>query len=306
MDMAARNPLDMDLVRTFLVVAETLHFTRAAERLGRTQSAVSLQVKRLEDNVGARLLRRSNREVRLTPEGEKLQRYARAMLRLQDETLAALGHPSTRGHVRLGVTDNSMCYLEPVLRRFAADHPLVEVEFRCDRSWHSLDALAAGEVDIALVTQDCGRKGGIPARREPLVWAAARGAAPERVDPLPLALFGTGCIYRGAAEKALAAAGRAYRHAYSSASRDGLNLAVDAGLAVTIVPEGVMPANWRRLGPDRGFPALPDFELLLFRSQAEVPRAAEALAGTILAVLGGPSESRQPGASPDGGKKRKS
>lgn len=291
-----RNPLDMDLLRTFLVVAETLHFTRAAERLGRTQSAVSLQVKRLEENLGARLLRRSNREVRLTPEGEMLLRYARAMLRLQDETLAALGHPSTRGLVRLGVTDNSMCYLEPVLRRFGADHPLVEVEFRCDRSWHSLDALAAGEVDLALVTQDCGRKGGTVARREPLVWAAVKGAAPDRIRPLPLALFGTGCIYRKAAEDALKTAGRGYRHAYSSASRDGLNLAVDAGLAVTIIPEGVMPAHWRRLGPDDGFPALPDFELLLFRSADEVPPAADALAATILAVLGEPHDRPKAGA----------
>lgn len=283
-------PLDIDLLRAFTAVADTRHFTRAAERLGRTQAAVSMQIKRLEQVIGARLFQRSNRKVRLTGEGETLQRYARQMLRLHDETLAAFGRPATQGRVRLGVTDTSMCYMRPVLRRFAEEHALVEVEFRCDRSWHALDTLEAGETELALVTQPCGRTGGRVVRREPLVWAAAKGSAVAALDPLPVALFGPGCIYRKAAEQALEAAGRTYRHAYNSASRDGLDAAVGAGLAVTIMPRSVMPADWYALGPDDGFPPLPEIEILLYRSGAETPQAARALAATICEVLGEPAE----------------
>jgi len=277
--------LDIDLIRTFVTVADTRNFTRAADRLGRTQSAVSLQIKRLEEIVGARLFHRTNRKVQLSSEGEMLQRYAREMLRLQVETLAAFGHPASIGRVRLGVTDTSMCYLQPVLRQFADHYPLVEIEFRCDRSWHALDALESGEVDLALVTQPCGRKGGQVVRREPLVWAASKNSSAAHLDPLPLALFGPGCIYRDEAEQALTAANRKFRHAYNSASRDGLDAAVNAGLAVTMIPRSVMPANWTKLGLEGGFPKLPDIELLLFGSGAETTQVARALETTMREVL---------------------
>lgn len=288
-NMTMPYALDIDLLRSFAAVADTRHFTKAAERLGRTQSAVSLQIKRLEQAVGARLFHRSNRAVRLTGEGETLQRYARQMLRLHDETLAAFGRPATQGRVRLGVTDTSMCYMWPVLRRFAEDHALVEVEFRCDRSWHALETFEAGETDLALVTQPCGREGGRIVRREPLVWAAAKGSAVAALDPLPVALFGPGCIYRKTAERALEAAGRPFRHAYNSASRDGLDTAVGAGLAVTTVPRSVMPADWYALGPGDGFPPLPEIEILLFTPAARMSQAAQALATTIAEVLGEPA-----------------
>ena len=190
--------LDIDLLRAFVTVADTRHFRVAAERLNRTQSAVSLQVKRLEAAIGTRLFERNRRMVRLTPAGEDLRGYAGRMLRLNDETLAAFGMPALRGRVRLGATDTSMCFLPPIPARFAGELPLVEMEIRCDRSWEALDALEAGDLDLALVTQPCGRAGGTLVRREPLVWAVAKGSGADAVDPLPLALFGPGCIYRKA------------------------------------------------------------------------------------------------------------
>jgi DNA-binding transcriptional LysR family regulator len=277
--------LEIDLLRSFVTVAETRHFTLAAQRLNRTQSAVSMQVKRLEQVVGARLFSRTKRMVRLTAEGEAFRRYANRMLRLNDETLAHFGRPSLQGRVRVGATDTSMCFLPPVLSRFAQAYPLIEFEIRCERSWEALDALDAGEVDLALVTQPCGRTGGETVRRDPLAWAAAQGSVADEIDPLPLALFGPGCIYREAALRALEGHGRAWRHAYNSPSRDGLDVAVSAGLAVTIIPESALPATWRILKPESGFPDLPDMEILMYRARDDASGPASAFADAVTETL---------------------
>jgi DNA-binding transcriptional LysR family regulator len=291
--------LEIDLLRTFVTVAETRHFTLAAERLHRTQSAVSMQVKRLETLVGARLFHRNRRAVRLTAEGESLRHYANRMLRLNDETLAAFGRPSLRGRVRLGATDTSNWFLPPVLARFGQEHPLIEMEIRCDRSWEALDALEAGEVDLALVTQPCGRRGGERVRREPLLWAVASWSGIDEADPLPLALFGPGCIYREAALAALDGCGRRWRHAYNSTSRDGLDVAVAAGMAVTVLPRSAVSSSVRVLGPEAGFPSLPDMEILLFRAPGEAGLAAASLARAIVETLGEPATPTGPDGLPE-------
>ena len=280
-----KSDLEIDLLRSFVAVAETRHFTRAAARLNCAQSAVSMQIKRLETLIGVRLFDRTKRTVKLTPHGELLRRYANRILRLNEETLAAFGATSLSGRVRLGATDTSMCFLPPILSRFAQRHPLIELEIRCDRSWEALDALGAGELDLALVTQPCGRAGGETVHREPLIWAAARDAAVDAVDPLPLALFGPGCIYREAATAALDAAGRCWRHAYNSASRDGLDVAVDAGLAVTIVPQRALKPAWRPLGPAEGFPPLAEMALLLYRGADDAGAPVATLCETIVETL---------------------
>ena len=122
-----KRNLDLDLLRSFAVVAETQNFTRAAERLGRVQSAVSMQVKRLETIVDTRLFRRTKRMVRLTPDGIILLRYANRMLRLNEQALADLAGQAIEGRVRLGATDTSMCYLPAVLLRFAQSYPLIDI-----------------------------------------------------------------------------------------------------------------------------------------------------------------------------------
>ena len=277
--------LDIDLLRAFTTVAECRHFTLAAERLQRTQSAVSMQVKRLESRVGARLFERSTRGVRLTADGEAFRRYAQGLLRLNDEALAAFGRPSVQGRVRLGATDTTMCLLPPILSRFAEAYPLVELEIRCERSWEALTALEAGELDLALVTQSCGHTGGELLCREPLVWATARDSAVDELEPLPLALFGPGCVYREAALKALDTAGRSWRHAYNSASRDGLDVAVSAGLAVTATPLSALPSEWRVLGSDRGFPPLPEMDVLLYHATGEASAPVATLADVIAESL---------------------
>jgi DNA-binding transcriptional LysR family regulator len=283
-----RPDLDIDLLRSFAAVADAKQFTLAAERLNRTQSAVSMQIQRLESAVATKLFHRGRRQVRLTSDGEKLRAYAHRMLRLNDEALAAFGQAALQGRIRFAATDTSMCYLPPVLSRFAESYPLIELEIDCKRSWDALEALDAGEHDLALVTQSRGRPDGEVVRREPLVWAAARGSAAGTVDPLPLALFGKGCIYREAATDALDKSGRKWRHAYDSPSRDGLAVAVSAGLAVTIVPQSAMPANWMPLGAEEGFPALPEIEIQLYLRHVwgdDIPAPVAAFAETIRAEL---------------------
>lgn len=282
-----KRDLDLDLLRSFAAVAETKSFTRAAERLGRVQSAVSMQVKRLEDVVGSKLFHRTRRDVRLTPNGVVLLHHAQRMLRLNDQVLADFGRQAIGGRVRLGTTDTTMCFMPAVLSRFAQSYPLIELEVRCDRSWEALDALEAGEVDLALVTQPCGRDGGRVVRRESLMWAVSRDSVVDEQDPVPLAIFAPGCIYREAALKALAATGRNWRHAYNSPSRDGLDVAVAAGLAVTIVPEGALAPGLRVLGPEQGYPLLPAIEILLYRPAGAGSAAVATLAEVIVETLDG-------------------
>ncbi len=175
-----------------------------------------------------------------------------------------------------------MGFLPPVLSRFAQSYPLVELEIRCDRSRQALDAIEAGEVDLTLVTQPCGRAGGQVVRREPLCWAVARDSMADEHDPVPLAIFAPGCIYREAALGALDASGRAWRHAYNSPSRDGLDVAVAAGLAVTIVAESGLGPGLRPVAPEQGLPPLPEIEIFLFRAPGiaspPIARLAEVIA----------------------------
>lgn len=249
--------LDLDLLRAFVAVSDTGSFTRAAQRVNRVQSAVSMQIKRLEEVVGQRLFDRDRRSVTLTGEGEQLLGYARRMILLNEEALSNLGRDDMAGTVRLGASDVASYLLPDILSRFADSYPKLQLEIHCDRSWHLLDAVEAGDLDLALVTQHRDRAAGKIVRQEPLVWAAARGHQPQELDPLPLAIFAPGCIYRDAALAALDACGRPWRIAYNSANTAGLQAAVSAGLAVTTAVQSSIGPTLQVLGEAEGFPPLP-------------------------------------------------
>ncbi|MDF1791535.1 MAG: LysR substrate-binding domain-containing protein [Thalassobaculaceae bacterium] len=271
----ALRSLDLDVLRAFVMVAETRSFTRAAERLNRGQSAVSMQMKRLEEMTGCRILERSRRRVDLTADGAHLLSYARRLLRLNDEALGSLDRCARTGKVRVGVTDTSMIYVSRILRAFAERCPLVQVEMTCGRSWEALADLDDGKIDLALVTQPCGHEGGRLLWREPLVWVASADAEAEAREPLPLALFAPGCIYRDAVLRQLEASGRAYRLVYSSANSLGLSAAVTAGIAVTIMPVSAVGPGLRVVAGDAGLPDLPELDLLLYLRESPTvgPRA---------------------------------
>jgi len=292
--MASLPNLDIDLLRAFVAVAETGSFTRAAGHLGRVQSAVSMQVKRLEEVAGQRLFDRSRRKVALSPDGEVLLGYARRMLALNQAALSDLGQAAVAGRVRLGTADTAAYFLPGILARFAQALPRVQLEVRCDRSWHLLDALDAGELDLALVTQQGDRRGGQALRREPLVWASARGQAAHETDPLPLAVFAPGCAYRAAAMDALDLAGRDWRVAYSSTSVAGVQAAAMTGFAVGVLPQSTLLKGMRVLGEADGLPPLPDYAITLHAAPghaapgnqpAPVARLAEDIAAQLALPL---------------------
>jgi DNA-binding transcriptional LysR family regulator len=279
--------LSSDLLRTFLAVADEGGFTRAAESIHLTQAAVSMQVKRLEENVGKSLFLRKGRKVSLTADGETLISYARRILLLQKEAMGALAKPELTGMVRIGTPDDYAGYLPPILIRFSKTHPKVQVKVLCQPSAELHDMMRKGEVDLILTTANCGTPTGLGtvARMEPLAWVASAHHWPEREDPIPLAVFSDGCPVRDNGLAALEAMGKPYRIAYASPSIAGLLAAVGAGLAVGLLAGVNTPDNARILGPEEGFPILPPVMLELYtRSGA----AVGVLASHFLEVLRNP------------------
>ncbi|MGO1121156.1 LysR family transcriptional regulator [Rhodovibrionaceae bacterium A322] len=289
----SNQTFSLDLLRTFVVVADTQNFTRAAERLNCVQSAVSMQIQRLEESLQVRLLERSKRRVNLTAEGRILLQYGQRILHLKEQALAEIEHRSLFGKVRIGASDTAMCYLPDVLKAFSQRYPQIDVELQCGRSWEVLDELEAGKVDLAYVTQKCGRRGGREISRSNLVWAAAANSDVDQMIPVPLAIFAPGCIYRKAAIEALDKAGRDYRFAYESPSRAGLEQVIAAGLAVTIIPEDRVDPGLRiitegEISTPTSLPPLPPFSTYLFGASRQ-SASIQAFAGLLEEVVKTPA-----------------
>ncbi|MDR3669981.1 MAG: LysR substrate-binding domain-containing protein [Holophaga sp.] len=264
-------PLDLDLLNTFIAVCETGNFSNAVPRVGRSQSAISMQMQRLEETVGHRLLERGPRIVTPNASGADFLVYARRLLRLSDEALASVNRPEERGRVRLGVPDDyASSLLPPVLSRFAREHPRVTVELACEPSRRLVPAIEQGRLDLAIITRLPDQPLEV-LRRENLVWVAAPDHAAWEADPLPLAMF-EGCAARTNLLEALSHAGRSYRRAYSSESTLGLIAAVQAGLAVAGLARCSVPPALRIIGEAEGLPALRDLEMgLLGDSRGSAP-----------------------------------
>jgi len=277
--------LDPDLLRTFIYIAEEGSFTRAAQRVGRTQSAVSMQMQRLEGLLGERLLSRGKGgSVQMTPHGQFLLQRARELLTLNDDIWTSFRTPSVQGTVRLGTPDDyALRYLPQILKRFAESHPAVQVEVLCLPSSDLVTRLRAGELDLTLCS-DGNEKPGWPATplwRGPLAWITSERHAPHRLDPLPVALAADHCTWAVAAIRALEAVGRPYRVAYRSATQLGTHIPVIAGLAVTVSTISWLPDGVRPLRADEGMPDLPDFGIFMMRSPDALQPVTDALASYI-------------------------
>lgn len=277
-------PLQTDLLRTFIAVHDHGGFTRAAEVVHLTQSAVSMQVRRLEEIVGRDLFIRKGKSVELTSEGETLARHARQILKLQDEALSALAQPEVKGSVRLGIPDDYVSFLPPIFKQFSRTYPKVKVEIICRQSNEIHELMKREELDLALVTANCGNPVsiGTVVRLEPLAWIAAAHQAVEKEDPIPLAMFTDQCFVHEAAVKMLEKMGRSCRVAYSSPSMAGLMAAVKSGLAVALVTRTNLPEDVRILSPDDGFPVMPPVPLELHMRPGA---AVEVLAQCFMEVL---------------------
>lgn len=278
--------LDTDLFRAFLAVHDAGGFTRAAERLGRSQSTVSLQIQKLEHALGGRsLFQRSGRGTQLTPDGELLLAYARQMLRIAEEVSDRFGGTQVAGTVRVGVPEDfATFHLPEVLARFSDAHPRIALDVRCELTIPLLDGFRDGAFDIVLVKREPqGPGGGVRVWREHLVWAACDARRFAAADPLPLVLAPTPCVYRRRAIRALDALGRRWRIAYTSPSLAGALAAVRAGLGVTVLPVEMVPAGLVELTE---LPALDEAEIALLRA-GSLNRAGELLAAHIVRSLEG-------------------
>lgn len=250
--------LDIDLLRSFATVAETGVLGRAAQRLGRTQAAVSMQMKRLEDQVDRPLLNRNGRGVTLTIDGERLLIHARNILRSHDEAAAELVGDQLRGNLRFGCPDDyAAVLLAPILRTFARRYPEVFIEVTCAPTPRLREKLKLQLLDIALVSLPNTATPDRILRREPLVWVARKDVDVRQLDPLPLALSDRDTLDFKAATQLLNEAGRAHRIAYASGSVAGLLAVVRSGLAVTVLTKTAVPRDLTMLRPGSGLPKLP-------------------------------------------------
>ena len=279
--------LDLDLVRTFVTIAGTGNFTRAAEILRRQQSTISLQVQRLEIALGQKLIERTPRSVRLTSEGETFLGYARRLLDLNDEVVSRVNEPHMQGIVRLGTPEDfATRHLPEVLARFTQAYPAVALEVTCDLTLNLIERFRKGAFDLTLIKREraAAEPGGIRVWREPLVWVTADRDFWSVEGPLPLVVSPTPCVYRKRATEALDKAHRAWRIAYTCGSLAGSLAAVKAGLGVTILPKDMVPAGLHVIdgGP---LPDLKDTEIaLLHIERLSVP--ARRLMEHVIKCLG--------------------
>ena len=267
--------LDPDLLRTFVFIAEEGSFTRAGQRVGRTQSAVSMQLQRLETLLGQTLVSRARGgAIHLTPHGEFLMERSRELLALNDQIWSSFRSPVVQGTVRLGAPDDyALRYLPTILKRFAETHPAVQVDVLCLPSHDLVERMRHGELDLTLCSEGT-ELPGWPASalwRAPLSWITSIRHAPHRQDPLPLALAADHCNWRAAAIRALEAANRRYRISYRSGTQIGTQAPVLAGLAVTVATTSWLPEGLRAVRPDEGLPPLPDFGIMLLQSREAQP-----------------------------------
>lgn len=279
--------LDLDLLKTFIAIADTGSFTRAADDVGRTQSAVSMQIKRLEDIVGRSLFARDGRQNRLTIDGEKLLDYARRIVKLSDEAVMAFTRPELTGTVRFGTPDDyADRFLPEILARFARTHPLVQVDVECRNSEHLVHLVRRGELDVSLITSEFGGGATETVRTEPLVWVVSQRHCPHLQPVLPVALSQAGCAWRRMTMETLEALERPYRIAYASSNSNAVNAAVLSGLAVGVVPQICVRPTMRMLTEEEGFPPLGEFNIGLVRSPGKSSSAVEALASHVKESLG--------------------
>lgn len=279
--MALYPSIDTELLRSFVAIADSGGFTRAAEVVNRTQSAVSMQMKRLEDDVVERqLFERDGRQVRLTPEGQVLLGYARRILKLHGEVLNTLREPHMVGAVRIGTPDDYvMRFLPDILSRFAQAYPLVQVEVHCEPS---AQLLQRQDLDLTIVTREPGKEIGQLLRQERFVWAVAQGFSPHEQNPMPLAMFNADCFCRAWVCNALDSLEHPYRIAYTSPSLSAIFAIVRAGLAVTAQLQSLITPDLRILGEAEGLPTLPQTSIVLLRHPQRQSQVTDTLAEHIV------------------------
>jgi len=278
--------LQADWLRCFVAAVDAGSLSAAAPEIHRSQSAVSMQIKKLEAALGCRLLERGPRQLALTHEGQVLLGYARRMLDLQAQAHAALRGEAVTGLVRLGVPDDyASKYLTPVLKRFAPRHAGVEIQLDCEQSTALIPRVARGELDLALVSRDHARRGTL-LFHEPMVWVGSPQFDVWRRNPLPIAVYEAASLGRRSAIQSLAQQGRPYHVVYNSSNLAGQIAAVESGLAVAVLTQCSAPAHLQVLGLEHGLGPLEPMQVAVYRSRAsQGSKAVESLHRMLVQTL---------------------
>jgi DNA-binding transcriptional LysR family regulator len=275
--------LDLELLRSFVSVVDSGGFTRAAERVHRTQSTVSQQIKRLEEDVGQVLLHRDGKDVRPTEAGERLLSYARRLLSLAEEARDVLSQPDSEGAIRLGIPEDFAAYrLTKLLGAFSRSHPGLRLDVRADQSKNLARDLDRGELDLALYKREAGEKGAIAVWPERVHWVTSKSHPIDAgAASVPLIGFPLGCLYRAGAIHALESAGRTWHMSYTSSSLAGIQAAVAAGMGLSILSEMAIQTDHRVLSAKDGFAPINRTEVALMAAPGASPatlRLADRLA----------------------------
>lgn len=278
--------LDIDQLRTFIAIAETGSFTRAADVVFKTQSAVSMQMKKLEERVGKAIFERDGRASKLTEDGARLLDYARRIVKLNHEAMSAFTQAELTGRVRLGVPDDyADRYLPEILARFAHSNPRAEVTVVCEPSPMLAERIRDNDLDLAIITHSAQKGPAQIFRHEQLLWVTSARSSVHQDTPVPLAVGRPTCDWRRVACERLEEVGRAYRILYSSWNSTAVGAAVMAGLAVSVLPESALRPGMRVLQAADGFPALFAVRIGLLRNPHEQSALANALAEHVIASL---------------------
>lgn len=274
--------LPIEFLKTFLVAADSGSFTKAAATVHRTQSAVSMQMKRLEEEIGKPIFARNGKMLGLTGAGELLREHARRIVQTHDEAVAVLSQPAISAKIRFGaVEDYASMVLPKVLSNFAKTYPAIRVDVHVAPGEMLKDKLDREELDFALCTEIMGN--GTVVHREPVVWATSARHLIHEQDPLPLAVYHHGCVFRQWAIDALKNQGKVHRIVYVSTSVTGIIAAVESGLAVAPIGLSYMPERLRALGPEAGFPLLPAAKIVLHTSPSADSEPAACFARHVAA-----------------------
>ncbi len=285
--MAAITNLPTDLLRTFIAVVELGGHSKAGALLGRSQPAISLQIRRLEELVRAPLLSQEGRTIQPTSAGEALLSYAREMIRINDEAVSYFHRSDKTGVLRIGLpTDYAVAFLQRSITKFIQDHPDVELEVHCDLSRELHQHLRADDLDIIIAMMSAARMPYLSrAWVEQPIWAAAERFRQAAHRPVPLGAHPEGCDYRARMIQALDAAERRWRIVYTGPGISGLQNAVLNGICVTALTKATMLPGMRVLDDIEGFPALEPLRVGLFYKHPRLSAAGLQLVSDLVAGL---------------------
>lgn len=274
--------LDFGQLATFVAIVDAGSITKAAASLHRTQAAVSIQLKKLEEGTGKQLLNRSYNQFTLTHEGEILLSYARKILNLSEEAFNAISDEEVSGVVRFGIPDGyARAYILNSLKQFISRFPKIRIQIKNDNSHNLYQSLREGELDLILATRDPQESGGQLVRREKICWVAAKDYQLDISQPIPLALYEQGCAYRHNIVEKLNQNEKDWFVSFECQGVTGFDIAITNGLAISALSESLVKDEWRVIKPSEGLPDLGEIEIELHMSPGDVSEAVRCFADEI-------------------------